>query len=152
MTTASQPHSRRFYVIGFLVLMAFDTLAQLSFKVAGDHALPLEFSPAWLARVFGQPWIYGAFIGYVGAFFTWMTLLKHAPIGPAFAASHLEIVSVLVLSALLFGEHIGWQQMLGGLFILAGIVCLAFSEEEAGAPEATQATPGNAAGLHGAAH
>ena len=72
---------RRFYLIGFLALMAFDTLAQISFKVAGEHALPLEFSPAWLLRVFGQPWIYGAFIGYLGAFFTWMVLLKHAPIG-----------------------------------------------------------------------
>ena len=57
---------RRFYLIGFLALMAFDTLAQISFKVAGEHALPLEFSPAWLLRVFGQPWIYGAFIGYLG--------------------------------------------------------------------------------------
>ncbi|APW36567.1 EamA family transporter [Rhodoferax koreense] len=132
---------KRFYAIGFLLLMAFDTLAQLSFKFAGAQALPLEFSPAWLLRVFGQPWIYGAFVGYMGAFFTWMTLLKHAPIGPAFAASHLEIISVLLLSSWLFGEHIGWAQALGGLFILAGIVCLAFSEEEApGAAEPTLRT------------
>ena len=47
---------KRFYIIGFLVLMAFDTLAQLSFKQAGNAALPLEFSVDWLARVFGQPW------------------------------------------------------------------------------------------------
>ena len=120
--------SKKFYIIGFLVLMAFDTLAQLSFKTAGMHALPLEMSPAWLARVFGQPWIYGAFVGYIGAFFTWMTLLKHAPIGPAFAASHLEIVSVLALSVWLFDESIGWPQVVGGLFIVAGIGCLAVSE------------------------
>mgnify|MGYP000547070158 CR=1 FL=1 len=61
--------------------------------------MPLEFSPAWLVRVFGQPWIYGAFVGYIGAFFTWMSLLKHAPIGPAFAASHLEIITVLATDA-----------------------------------------------------
>ena len=114
---------RRFYLIGFLALMAFDTLAQISFKVAGEHALPLEFSPAWLLRVFGQPWIYGAFIGYLGAFFTWMVLLKHAPIGPAFAASYLEIVAVLVISAVWFGEPIGWPQILGTVLILGGICC-----------------------------
>ncbi|MES2184463.1 MAG: EamA family transporter [Pseudomonadota bacterium] len=119
---------KRFYVIGFLVLMAFDTLAQISFKYAGAQALPLEFSTAWLLRVFGHPWIYGAFVGYVGAFFTWMTLLQRAPIGPAFAASHLEIISVLVLSVWLFGEHIGWPQVVGGLVIVAGIACLAVSE------------------------
>jgi len=130
---------RRFYLVGFLVLMAFDTLAQLSFKTAGMHALPLEMSPAWLARVFGQPWIYGAFVGYIGAFFTWMTLLEHAPIGPAFAASHLEILSVLALSVWLFGDTVGWPQVAGCLLILAGIGCLAASETPVDAPTGTAA-------------
>jgi drug/metabolite transporter (DMT)-like permease len=125
---------RRFYIIGFLVLLAFDTLAQLSFKAAGAHALPLELSPAWLLRVFSQPWIYGAFVGYLGAFFTYMTLLQHAPIGPAFAASHLELVPVLFLSHWLFGEHIGGVQLAGAALILAGIVCLACSESASAAP------------------
>ncbi|MDR3004985.1 MAG: DMT family transporter [Acidovorax sp.] len=119
---------KRFYIIGFLVLMAFDTLAQLSFKQAGNAALPLEFSTAWLLRVFSQPWIYGAFIGYIGAFFSWMTLLQRAPIGPAFAASHLEILSVLALSYWLFNEQIAWPQIIGCGFIVAGIACLAVSE------------------------
>lgn len=130
---------RRFYLLGFLALMAFDTLAQISFKLAGTHALPLEFSATWLLRVFGQPWVYGALAGYLGAFFTWMTLLKHAPIGPAFAASHLEIVSVLLLSAWLFGERISAPQVLGGVLIFGGIVCLAFSDSRAPAvPEDSQ--------------
>ncbi|WP_295853284.1 EamA family transporter [uncultured Xylophilus sp.] len=138
---------KRFYLIGFAVLMAFDTLAQISFKLAGEHALPLEFGAAWLARVFGQLWIYGAFVGYVGAFFTWMTLLQRAPIGPAFAASHLEIVSVLAVSVWLFGETIGWPQMLGGLLIVAGIACLAVSEtvDEASPPVAPDGLPGASA-------
>lgn len=121
---------KRFYLVGFLVLVLFDTLAQISFKQAGDAALPLEFSAAWLLRVFSQPWIYGAFVGYIGAFFTWMSLLRHAPIGPAFAASHLEIISVLALSYWLFNESIGWPQILGCLCIVAGIMCLAVSETQ----------------------
>lgn len=142
---------KRFYFIGFLVLMAFDTLAQLSFKQAGNAALPLEFSTAWLARVFGQPWIYGAFVGYIGAFFSWMTLLKRAPIGPAFAASHLEILSVLALSYWLFDERIGMPQIIGCLFIVAGIACLAVSEtQEAEGPRADDDTPGHAGGNPGA--
>ena len=125
---------RRFYLIGFLLLMGFDTLAQVSFKYAGTHALPVSASLAWLLRVFGQPWIYGALIGYVGAFFTWMSLLKHAPIGPAFAASHLELVSVMLLSVWLFGEQLTLARGLGALLIIAGIVCLAFAES--GDPDA----------------
>jgi len=122
---------RRFYVVGFLCLMAFDTLAQLSFKVAGTHALPVEANTAWLWRVFSHPWIYGAIIGYLGAFFSWMTLLQRAPIGPAFAASHLEVVSVLLLSAWLFNEALTPGRVTGALAIIAGIVCLALAERDA---------------------
>jgi drug/metabolite transporter (DMT)-like permease len=119
---------KRFYLIGFLLLMTFDTLAQISFKYAGTHALPVEASVAWVLRVFGQAWIYGAVVGYVGAFFTWMSLLKHAPIGPAFAASHLEVVSVMLLSVWLFNEHLNLARVLGAIAIIAGIICLGLAE------------------------
>ena len=32
----------RFYAIGFTILVLFDTLVQLSFKYAGDHAFPFQ--------------------------------------------------------------------------------------------------------------
>lgn len=128
---------KRFYFIGFLALMVFDTLTQISIKYAGIQALPLEFSLAWLGRLFGYPWIYGAVAGYLGAFFTWMTLLKRAPIGPAFAASHLEIISVLMLSSVLFNEHIGWAKIAGCGLILLGIIFLAISETSGAATSET---------------
>ncbi|HEV7779526.1 MAG TPA: EamA family transporter [Luteibacter sp.] len=121
---------RRFYFIGFLLLMSFDTATQLCFKAAGNHALPVAMSVAWIVSVFSHPWIYGAVIGYIGAFFTWMSLLKHAPIGPAFAASHLELVSVMLLSMWLFDEPLTWPRVVGALLIIGGIVCLAFSEND----------------------
>lgn len=119
---------KRFYLIGFLALMCVDAMAQISFKLAGESALPLEFSPTWLLRVFSDFWIYIALLGYLASFVIWMTLLKHAPVGPAFAASHLEIVAVLLVLALWFGESIGWPQIVGTVFILGGIACLAASE------------------------
>ena len=126
---------KRFYLIGFLLLMTFDTLAQISFKYAGTHALPVAANLAWVLRVFGQPWIYGALVGYIGAFFTWMSLLKHAPIGPAFAASHLEVVSVMLLSIWLFDEHLNLARVLGAIAIIAGIVCLGLAESREHPPE-----------------
>jgi drug/metabolite transporter (DMT)-like permease len=119
---------KRFYILGFLVLMAFDTLAQICFKMAAGDALPLEADLAWLLRLFGRPWVYGAILGYIGAFFTWLTLLQRAPIGPAFAATHLQVVSVLLVSAWLFHEPITLTRGLGCLLILAGIVCLGVAE------------------------
>ncbi|MDF3982253.1 EamA family transporter [Luteibacter sp. PPL201] len=119
---------KRFYLVGFALLLAFDTLNLVCFKMAGNHALPVEMSTAWIARVFSHPWIYGAVVGYIGAFVTWMSLLKHAPIGPAFAASHLEVVSVMLLSWWVFAEPVTPTQILGAAAIVAGIVCLAFAE------------------------
>ena len=119
---------RRFYIIGFLCLMAFDTLAQISFKYAGMAAAPLEFSPAWMIRVMSSPWSYGAICGYFCSFVTWMTLLRYAPIGPAFAASHLELVSVTILSVWLFHEPLNAYKMAGGLLIVLGVLCLAKDE------------------------
>ena len=97
---------KRFYIIGFLILMSFDTLSQISFKYASTQALPLELSPDWLMRLFLNPWLYGAIAGYLGAFVTWMTLLRYAPVGPSFAASHLELISVTLFSVWLFNESI----------------------------------------------
>lgn len=122
---------RRFYLIGFLVLVGFDTFAQICFKLTANHAMPPEANLAWVIRVMSSPWVYGAIACYIGAFVSWMTLLRHAPIGPAFAASHLEVISVMALSVVIFGERIDAPQLIGSALIIAGIVCLAVSETDA---------------------
>lgn len=118
----------RGFILGFLLLMSFDTLAQLSFKLASTHAAPLEFSLAWCLGLFGKPWVYGALFGYLGAFATWMSILKHAPVGPSFAASHLELVTVTLFSVWLLGEELNACKITGGALILLGILCLAKDE------------------------
>lgn len=127
---------RRFYLIGFLVLVGFDTFAQVCFKLTANAAMPPEASLVWLVRVMSSPWVYCAIACYIGAFVTWMTLLEHAPIGPAFAASHLEVISVMALSVVLFHEKVGAPQLLGSALIIAGIVCLALSETDGEKPPA----------------
>ncbi len=76
----------RFYIVGFFVLMIFDTMAQIGFKLAAQYAAaPHIFNVgmivAWINHVLTAHWIYFSILGYLGAFITWMTLLKHAPIG-----------------------------------------------------------------------
>lgn len=120
----------RFYMIGFSALMLCDTLTQISFKLASNHGGDFVMNLDWFLSIFSQPWIYGAVLGYLGSFVAWMTLLKHAPVGPAFAASHLEVVLVLVVSAVYFGDRLGPMQIFGALLIVIGIICLSFSEAE----------------------
>ncbi|MDR3613599.1 MAG: SMR family transporter [Candidatus Obscuribacterales bacterium] len=123
----------RFYVIGFFILMVFDTMSQIGFKLAGAHAafpeiFQLQIILHWIAQIMCEKWIYLSILGYLGAFITWMTLLKHAPIGPAFAASHLEIVSVLIFSVVFLDEKLNVVQVIGSLLILGGIFVLAAEE------------------------
>ncbi len=118
----------RYYVTGFLVLMAFDTLSQLCFKLAALHAAPFAADGPWLLRVAREPWVYGAIAGYLGAFVTYMGLLRHAPVGPAFAASHLNVVSVLLVSAWLLHERLSLPQSVGATLIVLGILVLARAE------------------------
>jgi drug/metabolite transporter (DMT)-like permease len=126
---------KNFYLVGFLALLSFDTLAQICFKYAGTYALPLDFDLSWFARLFSRPWVYGAILGYLGAFVTWMSLLKYAPVGPSFAASHLELVSVTLFSVWLFNEPLNLYKLLGGSLIVLGVLCLAKSEGGGEIPE-----------------
>jgi drug/metabolite transporter (DMT)-like permease len=105
-------------------------LGQVCFKQAANHAMPLAMTAEWLWRIFSKGWVYGAILGYIGAFFTWMTLLRRIPVGPAFAASHLEVVSVMLVSIWIFNDVPTWSHISGAILILAGIICLAFAEKE----------------------
>jgi drug/metabolite transporter (DMT)-like permease len=120
----------QFYLIGFSALMICDTLTQISFKLASNHGGDFQLAFEWFWHVFSQPWIYCAVLGYLGSFVSWMTLLKHAPVGPAFAASHLEIVLVLIISALYFGDRLAVMQIVGAALIVLGIICLSLSESK----------------------
>ena len=122
----------RFYVIGFGILVLIDTWTQVSFKLASQQTGEFVLSTTWVKAAAGSPWIYGAVAGYLGAFVTWMTLLKHAPVGPAFAASHLEVVTVLIISMPLFGEHLSSPKIVGAICIVLGILLLSLSESKHG--------------------
>jgi drug/metabolite transporter (DMT)-like permease len=115
---------------GFCALVLIDTWTQVSFKLASRQTGEFVMTTHWLGAAILSPWIYAAVAGYLGAFFTWMTLLEHAPVGPAFAASHLEVVTVLLISIPLFGEHISAAKGAGAVCIVAGIVLLSISESK----------------------
>ena len=115
-------------LLGFLLLVTIDTFVQVGFKMAGQRTLPVTLDLPWLDRVANEPWIIAVLAGYGAAFTVYMTLIKHAPIGPAFAASHMEIVTVTLVSVLIFGEAINTQQVIGCCAIVAGVLVLAMTE------------------------
>jgi drug/metabolite transporter (DMT)-like permease len=112
-----------------------DTWTQIAFKLASRQTGEFMMNTRWLSAAAVSPFIYAAIAGYVLAFLAWMTLLEHAPVGPAFAASHLEVVTVLMLSVPLFGEHLSAGKLAGAACIVAGIIMLSFSESRAPLPD-----------------
>jgi drug/metabolite transporter (DMT)-like permease len=121
---------RLFLLFGFCLLLLFDTSAQVCLKLAAQAAAPFVIDAQWVWRTLRTPWLYAAIASYIGAFFSWMGLLARAPVGPAFAASHLDVVSVLAISAVLFREPIGVTQLLGSACICFGILFLSASARD----------------------
>lgn len=122
--------SRSSLIIALMLLMAVETVAQIGFKLAGDSALPLALDVAWIARILSEPWVYVALACLGASFAIYMTMLKQAPIGPVFAASHLDIVAVTLFSIAWLGDRLTWLQAAGCCAIIAGVLVLAVTESK----------------------
>ncbi len=113
--------SRRTLAVGLALATILDTAGQLLWKfcVAG---LP-QSSGLWQTAeaVLRQP----LFIVLAGIFllqlFNWLKVLEHADLSYAQPITSLSYVTVCVLSAVLFGEHIGLAKIAGVLCVLGGV-------------------------------
>jgi multidrug transporter EmrE-like cation transporter len=133
---------RRAILLGFLLLLTFDTLAQVGLKVAGER-INAAGEAAWLLRVGREPLILAVLLCYLGAFLTYISVLKYAPVGPAYAAAHGHVVTTLMVSMLIFGERLTWLQMTGAVSIVAGVALLALTET---GPAGNRAAPAAGSG------
>ena len=121
----------RAILIGFLLLLTLDTTSNVLIKLAGDRIGAFNLDPAWLARVGREPIVLAILGCYIAAFFTYTSILKHAPVGPAFAAVHGHVVTVLIVSMLWLGEKLTLLQAVGSMLVVTGIIVLAVTERMA---------------------
>lgn len=120
---------RKGILLGFLLLLSLDTASQISMKLAADRIADAASLEAWLLRVAAEPIVYLIIGFYIASFLTYVTLLKEAPVGPAYAAAHGHIVTVTLFSVAVLGDRLSWLQGLGALAIVAGLVLLAVTEK-----------------------
>jgi multidrug transporter EmrE-like cation transporter len=113
---------------GLLALVCFDTAGQLGFKFIAEAAGPAVADAAWVHAVVTSPAFIVTIAAYVGAFFVYMMLVQRVAIGPLFAASHLELVTITAISMAYFGERFSLLQALGCALIVIGIVVLGLTE------------------------
>ena len=124
------------FLLGFAALVLFDTMGQIGFKLTGEASGVMALNLDWVWLVLAQPAFYLIVSAYILAFFTYMTLMKEAPVGPLFAAAHLELVTVTIFSWIWFGERFTALQIAGCLCIIAGVVILGVTENKESLPEA----------------
>lgn len=120
---------KKLVILGFLALLTIDTLQQVLTKLAGNRIGEFVAETGWLARALAEPMVLGVLGCYIAAFIVYSWLLKVVPVGPAYAAVHGYIVTVLLVSIFVFGERLTLVQAGGCLLIVAGIVVLAVTED-----------------------
>ena len=111
-------------LVAWVALLGFETLCQISLKLAGRATGAFDFSAAAFRQGLATPWLWVAIGCYVGAFLAWMTILRKSTLSAAFTTSALVFVAVMLASWLVFGEYIGWLQLLGAAIIVAGILLI----------------------------
>jgi len=115
-------------LIGFPLLITIDTASQVFIKIIGNRVSQFEFGTAWALRILNEPLLFLVLLFFGAAFAVYLMLLKSAAVGPVYAAAHLNLVTVSIISVLYFGEHLSWVQALGAVIIVAGVAVLAATE------------------------
>lgn len=116
------------FLAAFLLLLVFDALAQVGFKMLALQGAPLDFTLGTLARMASGPWPVIVVTCFVGAFVVYTQLIQEAAVGPLFAASHLDIVVVALVSLVVFDESFTPVQVAGCAVIALGALLLGWSE------------------------
>jgi drug/metabolite transporter (DMT)-like permease len=127
-------------LFAWAALLGFETLCQISLKLAGRQTGAFDFSAAAFRHALATPWLWVAIGCYVGAFLAWMTILRKSTLAAAFTISAIVLVAVMLASWLVFGEHLSWLQLLGAAIIVTGILAIG---DDAGGKSAIDPTSGS---------
>ncbi len=119
---------KRLVLLGFLALLVIDTTQQILAKSLGDVLGPFELTLGWLHALLREHLLLVLLGLYVLAFLVYSWLLRHAPVGPSYAALHGHVVTTFAVSILFLGERLTLLQLGGCALILGGIVLLAATE------------------------
>ena len=104
------------------------------------HALLVLFSTSGIFSKLaaGYPFLslgfilcYGGMVCVLGVYaIGWQQVIKRVPLTTAYANRAVTVVWGIVWGALLFGESVTWQKVLGALVVLAGVALYALAGDD----------------------
>jgi drug/metabolite transporter (DMT)-like permease len=111
-------------LLAWALLIAVETLGQVSLKFAGARVGVFELNRHSILVALSTPWLWLGLACYLGQFATWMRILEKSRLSRAFPTSALSFVAIMVASKVVFGDPMGWEKILGAAIIVAGILML----------------------------
>lgn len=108
----------------WLALLATDTITQIALKLGSGALNGVDFGVDWVTVAVASPWTWAAALSYLGAFVTWMMILRSTPLSMAFPLSAMAYPAVVAASWLLLGETVDALRWCGVAFIVAGVVLI----------------------------
>jgi drug/metabolite transporter (DMT)-like permease len=115
-------------VAAWVLLLAFETLAQVALKAGGEGLSDMPFGAAWLGAAIGNPWVLLGALGYFGSFLAWMVILDRLPLSLGFPLTAVALLTVAAASFLVFGETLTLWRIAGIGLIVAGVVIMGRGE------------------------
>ena len=106
------------------LLVAIETVGQLSLRTAGTRVGAFTPDLASILAALATPWLWVGLGCYLGAFTVWMHILEKSALSAAFPTSAITFVTVMLASWAVLGEPMGWSKLLGSAIIVAGILLL----------------------------
>ena len=108
--------------INIVSLIVGQILLKLGMQSLGGFSLEqLMSNPLVVFRIVFNPYIFIGMIFYVVNFLLWFDVISKANLSYAYPFLSLSYAGVVIASALILGEPVGWQRILGVLIIAVGV-------------------------------
>mgnify|MGYP000924650336 CR=1 FL=1 len=121
MTQPETNARRSRLVLAWVLVLIFDTVAQLVQKMGAVNLDAPAIDAAWFISLAREPMIWATLTCDALAFLAWMHILEGQDVSIAFPASSGCFVSVMALSWLVLGEPLTGSKIVASLLIAMGI-------------------------------
>ncbi|WP_100010291.1 EamA family transporter [Lentibacillus sediminis] len=113
------------YIFGTIFFTVYGQLI-LKWKIDQQGSLPVPMGEkfVFLLQLLLNPWILSGFFAAFLAALSWMAAMSKFDISYAYPFMSLSFVLVFILSAVLFGEPVSTQKVIGFGFIVLGIIIM----------------------------
>lgn len=113
------------YWIVLTFAIAANVTANMALKLAAQKS-DFSLTASSLGKMLSQPWLWVAVGSAFLLFAAYFYAIKGIDLALAYAVvTSLALVSLIVLSTLVFGADFGWQKGVGATLVIAGILVMA---------------------------